>query len=140
MERNGSLNLQTQYMVGNVKSRDFNSNTDKYFKQACENLDKLSFVGITEQFQDSAFLLCQTFGWKKWYYMPQNVSKNKKQIHLLKTNFSSRIAQLNQLDQELYDRGLEIFNNQKRKTKIPLLKKYEAISLGFLKHILKGQQ
>ncbi len=125
-------------MVGNVRARDFYSDTDKYFKQALENLNDLSFVGITEQFQQSAFILCQTFGWQKWYYMPQNVNKSRDEIKIIKSNFKQQIAGLNELDQELYNRGLELFNKQSANAKIPVAKKYKAITLGYLKQFLKA--
>jgi hypothetical protein len=137
MERNGSLNFQTQYMLGDVKNSEFNANQNMYFNQALEHLKALNFVGITEHFRDSTFLLCKIFGWNKWYYMPQNVSNNSQLVMKLKSNFKNRIAELNELDQELYNKGLELYESQKQIHKIPFTKKYKSITLGYIKQLVR---
>jgi len=86
---------------------------EKMLENAMRRLDKFEFVGISEKFQESMFLLYYTFGWmpinRSWKLNVSPVKKTKKDftqksIHILND--------LNKLDTSLYAHGKKIFEKR----------------------------
>lgn len=134
--KNGIFNLQTQWLAGEVRQRDVFAQPEKHLKLAGENLQKLNFVGIAENFTESAFMLCQQLGWKKWYFVPHNVHDNHAEKKLILDNFGTELQRINELDSELYRQALELFEKQKKSIHVPKIKRFKAISLSRLKKLM----
>ncbi len=85
----------------------------KMLKNAMQRLGKFEFVGISEKFQESMFLLYYTFGWmpinRSWKLNVSPVKTSKKGL----TQKSLHILNdLNKLDTSLYEHGKKIFEKR----------------------------
>ncbi|MCY9664841.1 sulfotransferase family protein [Paenibacillus alginolyticus] len=92
-------NLQTRYISG-VIMRDLNLGD---LERAKENvLKKFLFVGLTERFDESVFMLKQLLGWKISFYAKKNVTKLRQRQEDLPNDLLDAIYQSNEYDIELY--------------------------------------
>jgi len=86
---------------------------NKLLELAKKRLSKFAFVGITERFEESLFLLCYTFGWKPVRYIPKlNVSLNKKTKDNISLTTLEAIKDCTKLDSQLYQFALELFESR----------------------------
>lgn len=74
---------------------------EKLLETAKKNIEKdFAFVGITDLFDESLFLLCEAYSWQLPFYFHINRSSGNKSSVSEKTK--QKIAQLNNLDIQLY--------------------------------------
>lgn len=78
--------------------------------KAKARIDQFSFIGIAEYFDDSAQLLCDSFGWKlPQGYMPENVNSGRLDWGALNSLEQDALRDLNRLDSMLYDYAVSSF-------------------------------
>ncbi|WP_165763767.1 sulfotransferase family 2 domain-containing protein [Halalkalibacter urbisdiaboli] len=93
-------NLQTHYILGNKFGEEL---TEDDLEQAKKILtEHFSVVGITEMFDQSLFLMKETFGWNHIYYKKANVTKRKLTKEQLSPTILQEIAKNNNIDMQLY--------------------------------------
>ena len=101
------------YFLTEAESRSvFQGNLTLMSETAIENLKKsFIFCGITDRFDESVIILKELLGWKKLpYYIKKKVNKHRPSIKQHKAETIARIQELNKLDFKLYNKALEIFN------------------------------
>ncbi|MEL6223258.1 MAG: sulfotransferase family 2 domain-containing protein [Cyanobacteria bacterium J06627_8] len=83
---------------------------DELLAMAKKNLDDHLFVGLTERFQDSVFLLAYIFGWYPIEnYQSLRVASKRSRKEDIPQNTLDVVASVNQLDIALYEYGCERF-------------------------------
>ncbi|WP_026674169.1 sulfotransferase family 2 domain-containing protein [Alkalihalobacterium bogoriense] len=93
------MNIQTRFLSGQLGS----PLTEKDLQQARKNITShFSVVGLTEQFNESLFLMKQRFGWAQTQYTKLNKTKKKTPIHKIRKKTIDMIYANNSLDQQLY--------------------------------------
>lgn len=79
-------------------------------EQAKRRLDSFAFVGLTERFQETLFLLAYTFGWPPAVeYRSLNVGIERPRREQLSPSMLDRLVELNRIDLALYDHGRRLF-------------------------------
>ena len=88
---------------------------EEHLDQAKENIEKHYLaVGINEKFDESILLIANKLGWKKQpYYRIQNLNKSNRPTSVSDEDLEI-VKQYNQLDIELYEHQLAVFEEQKR--------------------------
>ncbi|MGB0177898.1 MAG: sulfotransferase family 2 domain-containing protein, partial [Owenweeksia sp.] len=71
LKKNGNWNTHTYFLAGTPGRKFFKNDEEHHVKLALQRLESLDFVGITENFEQSVYMLGQSLGWKKWYYLHQ---------------------------------------------------------------------
>ena len=74
-------------------------------------LELFDFVGITEQFDESIMLMCDSLGWTPQPYGRDNVGSYR--VPPLAGEVVTRFKQLNDSDYEIYERCLQTFARRK---------------------------
>jgi hypothetical protein len=88
-------------------------------------LTDFEFVGLTERFRESVWLLCYLFGWRPLYdFQPINVSEHKPPRPPLAAAVHDKISDLNALDLALYQHGQQLFDQRLERMSHDLLEKY----------------
>jgi hypothetical protein len=64
--------------------------------------DRFAVVGLMEHFDETLLVLQRTFGWRNVYYARQNVTRNHPPKSALPLATLALVAEVNQLDAELY--------------------------------------
>jgi len=94
-------------------------------EQAKQRLDNLAFVGLTERFQDSLFLMAYTFGWLPiTEYRSLNTQEPRPQQDKLPPDLLEKINNLNDLSQQLYAYGRDMFETRYQQMEQELLERY----------------
>jgi hypothetical protein len=94
--------------LGPDPSADFSD--DELLAMAKKNIDDYLFVGLTERFQDSVFLLNYIFGWYPIAnYQSLRVAAKRSRKEDLPKETLEAVSQVNQLDIALYEYGCERF-------------------------------
>jgi hypothetical protein len=97
------------------------------------NLDQFLFVGLTERFQDSVFLLSYIFGWyPTTEFQSLRVAKDKLLQEQLPPEMMEQFLQRNQLDLELYDYAAQLFEQRFTHMKTELCEKYHIVDFSDL--------
>lgn len=93
---------------------------------ALARLDQeLAFVGLTERFQESLFLMAYTFGWfPATEYKNFNTAQPRPQQGALPADLLQEIGRLNALDQQLYEHGRALFDARYTQMQHELLERY----------------
>ncbi|MFZ5644986.1 MAG: sulfotransferase family 2 domain-containing protein [Bacillota bacterium] len=106
------FNNQTVYLTGVM---DYSVPEKDLLDMAKENLSKMDFVGIYESLLDSVnLLLCDT-KWPPAREIPfENASDTRPKLPEVDNNILERIGELNKIDMELYQYGVNLFNEKKR--------------------------
>jgi hypothetical protein len=86
--------------------------TDEMLNTAVSNLNAMTLVGLTEQFDTTLLLLQHTFGWQNIYYTRQNVAANRAKAAPIDQETLATIIHYNQQDWRLYHAAQERFNEQ----------------------------
>ena len=87
-----------------------NFSDDELLAMAKKNLDDCLFVGLTERFQDSVFLMAYVFGWYPIAdYQSLRVASKRSRKEDISQDVLDAIARVNQLDIALYEYGRERF-------------------------------
>ena len=81
-------------------------------RRAKENLERyFAFVGLTERFTESLFLLKHLFGWKLSSFSSYRKSRNRPKRETFAAELLAEVEQRNQLDRELYEFGRKLFDD-----------------------------
>lgn len=111
-------NLQTRRLV-NVYAPKFDQMPEKeILEMATNNLDWLSFVGISERFNESISVVAHDLGWKFLAHKNQNKSGKKEEARELKYQFGDAILEANQLDLALYCHAQKMLDDRLKKLSI----------------------
>lgn len=109
----GIFNAQLWHLAG-LRS-DTTVPMKELLNLAKDNLSKLDFTGIYEFFSDSIDLLLYDCKWPPVTEIPVvNVTSKRPKLHEIHPKIVERIAELNQYDLELYEYGVDLFNQKKR--------------------------
>ena len=95
-----------------IEGIDLDVSEEKLLEVAKMNLTKMPFFGILEQFDDSVFMLCETFGWKPVEEIPKERVGNYQKFDNFPEYVLKQIEQVTKLDSELYKFGKELFNKR----------------------------
>ncbi|QKK06804.1 MAG: sulfotransferase family 2 domain-containing protein [Planctomycetota bacterium] len=123
------LNFQTRYLVlddirddffghSALRRRGVHELERKYgdpslVDRAKALLDRIAFVGIQEQFDETLRLLSYTFGWPPVESFPSfNSAKVPFDASQLTDEVVGRVRELTTIDQEVYDYGAELFRSR----------------------------
>jgi len=78
-----------------------------------KHLSEFSFVGITEKFEESVFLLCYTFDWIPIHNKIKiNVAKKRHEKKDLSKEIINLVKEKTNLDTQLYNYGRELFEQR----------------------------
>jgi hypothetical protein len=103
-------NLQCRFIAG---VEDTAIGDERLLEIAKENLTKsFSVVGICERFEESLILISKTFGWDVPFYENQKVAKSRPMVE---PKLVDLIREHNRLDDELYEFGKKLFEQNLRK-------------------------
>lgn len=143
-------NTMTTFILGRQ------AKTQADLEEACENLDNMTFVGITEQFDASLLLMHYTYSWPYEFESAfLNTAKAKKEQQPLSDEASENLQRLIQYDLQLYDYGVTVFNQRMHQMALELYKLQHEKSepepvaepettadriLNFMTRMLKGQR
>ena len=87
---------------------------------AKENLtESFSVVGICERFEESLILMAKTFGWEVPFYENQKVLKRRSMVE---PKLADLIRDHNRLDDEVYEFGKKLFEQNCAKRRMQLEK------------------
>lgn len=105
-------NDQTRLLAGRETAPPDGTCTPEMLPVAKRNLDRHDVVGLTDEFDRSLLLLAQAFGWRRPYYVKENVSRRGRRREELDDETRGAIVARNALDVELYRYGRELFERQ----------------------------
>lgn len=95
----------TKHYFFNLQVRMFSAPNDKHtevsLEKAIENMKASTFVGLTEDFDNSILLLEKKMGWKFTANQKRNVNQKKKE-KVINLGLLDRIIASNELDMEFY--------------------------------------
>lgn len=129
-------NLQSKLLASelsreNLESRNAKIRTNEYvlptptFPKVRERLDELAFVGVTERFQESLFLMAYTFGWyPATQYQSFNTGMPRPEQKTLPAELLKELERLNSLDRPVYEHGCRLFNERYERMQRELLEHY----------------
>ncbi|MFZ3373666.1 MAG: Wzt carbohydrate-binding domain-containing protein [Desulfitobacteriaceae bacterium] len=110
--QDGIRNAQVWHMTGDV---DIQLKPIDRLEMAKENLDKMDFIGLTENFADSVDLLSIDCQWPPVQTLPQeNITIKRPFLQDLSGDLVSRITETAALDVELYKYGVKLYETKKR--------------------------
>ncbi len=111
-------NLQTRFISGmNIIEGRENETLEK----AKENLRNFKFIGLTEDFDTSLYIMGKKLGWKAFYYQNSNEGVARKKSAIPAADVMKEVLEINCYDVELYKYAVELYNSQKQQ--IPGLSK-----------------
>lgn len=113
IERQGHImldNAQTRMLSGRWREAAFGECSSDHLAMAKQNLrDRFAVVGLVEHFDETLLLLQRTFGWRNVFYARQNVTRNHPPKGALPPATLALVAEVNQLDAELYRYAQALF-------------------------------
>lgn len=98
-------NMQTMLVSG-----DLHSNPS--LQKAKEHLRNFKVVGVTEQFNETLFLLQKEYGWVNILYKKTNITKSRRQKSDIPTDVIELINHYNSLDIELYKYSKQLLDEK----------------------------
>lgn len=131
-----SANLQTRYLGAELSFDYSRQSLLAYLAERdqppppdmdliCRRLAGLAWFGLAEQFQESLFLLCYTFGWRPLQNnLRRNTSRQPLDYNKLDETSRQRLQKLNSHDLELYDFARQLFAARYRRMQEELLECY----------------
>lgn len=137
LRKTGNWNLQTQFLAHTPGKKFFRHEEEYHVKHAIEHLHMMNFVGITEHFRNSVYMLGQSLNWRKWYFVEHNVNRAADQKKQILNEFRKELQEANSLDQYVYEEGLKLFKAQQESIDIPFYKAAEARALSMTKRLLR---
>jgi hypothetical protein len=124
-------NAQTRMLSGVWLEVGFGECTKETLEQAKRNLrESFTVVSLTEKFDETLVLLRRAFGWEKLFYTRQNVTANRPQKSDLSSDTLDTLADVNQLDIELYQYATELFEEQVRQQGLSFVEEVKAFQLA----------
>jgi hypothetical protein len=116
--------LETGFEVG------FGQCTDEMLETAKRNLrENFSVVGLTEEFDTTLILLKRTLGWRKLFYLRQNISTNRLKRDEFSQATLDAIAKVNSLDAVLYEYAKMLFEEQVRRQGASLVRDVKSFQV-----------
>lgn len=106
-------------------------------ERAKQVLEELEFIGLTERFQDSIFLMAYTFGWlpiveyKNFHRDQPRPYQDNLPPHLIE-----RIKSSNSLDENIYHHGKQLFETRFKQMNNELLERYGTREHAYIKQPL----
>lgn len=91
--------------------------SDEMLATAVSNLQQMTVVGLTEQFDATLILLQQAFGWQNIYYTRSNIGTNRQAATEIDQDTLATITNYNQQDLHLYHKAQALFKAQTSKQK-----------------------
>ena len=101
-------------LLGGTQTRMINDSNAKNLQDMLKNIDKLSFVGILEEFENSIKLLNSTFNWSFEIGKKENVSLSSISESITSKSMAL-ICRNIKLDIIVYDYAYELFENRLEK-------------------------
>ncbi len=103
-------NLQTRFISGMdiIEGRE-----NETLEKAKENLRGFNFIGLTEDFDTSLYMLGKQLGWKAFYYQNSNEGMARKKTAQPDSAIMKEVLELNRFDVELYEFAKELYEKQK---------------------------
>lgn len=98
-------NMQTMLVSG-----DLHSNPS--LQKAKEHLRNFKVVGVTEQFNETLFLLQKEYGWIHIHYSRKNITKSRRQKSDIPPHVIELINHYNSLDIELYEYSKQLLEER----------------------------
>lgn len=124
LETYAARNWQCQFLSHHKGLASSVEQEDTMLKEALKNLnEKIFFVGITEEYDESVIYLRDKIGLTKTTYKYKNRSRNQDLTDELKSKYQKEIAAVNKADMELYARGKEIFASYRKEVKFYQIQK-----------------
>jgi hypothetical protein len=121
----GKLDLQKGKALRAGEGNQWRRGDGDALELARRRLDEFAFVGLSERFQESLFLLCYTFGWQPPLYLPRlNAALDRLRREDLSAQALDRIAEFNALDFKLYEHGKRVFEARYAQMTDGLLESY----------------
>ncbi|MDP1383243.1 sulfotransferase family 2 domain-containing protein [Priestia megaterium] len=114
-----------KYSVCNMQTTFISGEYPPNLNKAKKNLEEFfDFVGITEMFDQSLFLMRKIFGWDISSYESVNVTQNRPPLKTHSEDVITLIRERNQLDLKIYEFGKLLFDK-----KIESLDKKERVEM-----------
>jgi hypothetical protein len=111
-------------------SKEAKYSDEELLAMAKAHLDEFAFIGLTEQFQASLFLMAYTFGWPPvTHYQNRRVNPQSLSSKNVDPETAAAILSVNQLDMQLYDYGQQIFADRWQQMLRELQERYGTDSL-----------
>lgn len=113
----GMNNFQTRMLVGTTHHENimppYESMPDNALSIAIKHIEEhVSVVGLCEEFDKSLLLIKHRLGWKRIYYVRQNVTNFDQDLHQLTKHHKDSIYKSNSIDLALYRYAQERLNEQ----------------------------
>jgi hypothetical protein len=105
--------------------------------RAKERLDSLDFIGLTERFPESVRLCEQTFGWTFHADLNENVTAAVEEDE---RKVRAALEQYIQLDLELYEYGVALFERRLRLEAVPVPYRSEPAPGGLLEALHRARR
>lgn len=106
-------NGQTRVISGLKSDYHYGENPQERLMTAKNNLRKyFSVIGLTEKYEETLILLKREFGWDWPFYRRVNVTKGKVARENIPASTIETIREYNQLDIELYDYAMKLFDEK----------------------------
>lgn len=118
-----ATNFQTRQLAGYAWHNDFNSIPgEQLLEIAKKNLrERVVAFGLMERYDDSLWLFYQTFGWKPpEKYDIKNVTPHRAKVRDIPQDTLDLIAEMNQLDLQLYDYAKALFDERLAQARWPI--------------------
>jgi Galactose-3-O-sulfotransferase len=106
-------NDQTRLLAGAAMASGDGMSAPAMLPAAKRNLDCLAAVGLTEAFDASLVLMRRVFGWRRPFYVRQNVRDQRSGIQAVTADEREVIGTYNALDVELYRHACERFRRDR---------------------------
>ncbi len=139
-------NLQIRKLTTKLRYKNFQRGEDQSFsvipdssnlsdlEYAQKLLTDFMFVGISERFEDSLFLLCYLLGLRPLANIPYlNTGTNKPHLEQISSDIYDEIARNNALDIELYNFAQQLFEQRFTSMCEDLLERYASPELARIK-------
>ena len=134
--RQDAVNLQTRFIAAHELNHDGIESIKRYggLAEGIERLNQFTFVGLTERFQESLYLLAYTFGWYPvTQFQTLNTSPQKSRREDVTPAEIDAIYEHNAEDVALYDHAEKRFVEQYDHMSHELLEKYGTAHHAHLK-------
>lgn len=69
-----------------------------------ENLETFAFIGLTEMFNESLYLLNKKFDWSVYNYKKANITKSRPAVHQVPDHILKKIERYNEMDIQIYNK------------------------------------
>lgn len=117
-------NWQCQYLSGFKERPEALNSPAEMLEKALQNLNRLDFCGISENFSESLHFLKWRYNWKNLRFQPENRSMDQQLSRELKHRYEMEIRKHNEQDVILYQHALTLFDDKLRELRYHKRKKW----------------